>query len=241
MKTRQHILSIAGFDPSGGAGLMADVKTFEQHKLQGLSVLTANTIQTEDVFLTANWIDEQVVLEQLKTILNRYSVGMVKVGLIPGLDFLNRAIELLAPATMVVWDPILATSTGFDFNHCLSDLTSVLGKVSYITPNWNEIQQMTGEDPMSGATTLSKYTNVYLKGGHAEELGKDYLFTRENKYPFKMQRRGTQKHGSGCVFSSALASNLALGLPQIKACLKAKRYVEQRLASNKGNLAYHRL
>ena len=71
MNKQNYILTIAGFDPSGGAGILADIKTFEQHKCIGMGVQTANTIQTENEFLSVNWIDENVVLKQLEMLLSK--------------------------------------------------------------------------------------------------------------------------------------------------------------------------
>ena len=95
MSNRPNILSIAGFDPSGGAGAIADMKTFEQHKLQGLSVITANTIQTEDKFESLNWIDEEVLFCQLNLLLDRYSIRYAKIGLVKDEVVLGRLLKRL--------------------------------------------------------------------------------------------------------------------------------------------------
>ena len=94
-KVRPYCLTIAGFDPSGGAGVLADIKTFEQNKVQGLAVITANTIQTEDSFEKINWIEESMVVDQLMTLLNRYEIKFVKIGLIQSGEFLEKIISLL--------------------------------------------------------------------------------------------------------------------------------------------------
>ena len=75
-------MSVGGFDPSGGAGVIADVKTFEQLRLIGLSVLTSNTIQTEDHFESVNWIEEQAIVRQLNLLIERYSPLYFKIGLV---------------------------------------------------------------------------------------------------------------------------------------------------------------
>ena len=72
-KKNNYILTIAGFDPSGGAGILADVKTFEQNKCIGMAVQTANTIQTEDEFLSVNWVNEDIVIKQLEKLLIKYT------------------------------------------------------------------------------------------------------------------------------------------------------------------------
>lgn len=248
MKTRKNILTIAGFDPSGGAGVLADVKTIEQNKLQSFAVITANTIQTEDSFQSVNWIDEELVMTQLGEIIDRYPIQGVKIGLVPNGEFLEKAILFVLEIQglahfekpIIVWDPVLSTSTGFNFEQGFENLESVLKLVDYITPNQDEIQFLTGKDALHGAKELSKYTNVYLKGGHSEDLGTDYLVKEDQVFPFKPKVIGSEKHGSGCIQSSALLSSLILGNPEVKACLKAKRYVEQKLTSNKTLLTYHK-
>ena len=118
-KVRPYCLTIAGFDPSGGAGVLADIKTFEQNKVQGLAVITANTIQTEDSFEKINWIEESMVVDQLMTLLNRYEIKFVKIGLIQSGEFLEKIISLLIekqPNVTFVWDPILRATSGGNFD-----------------------------------------------------------------------------------------------------------------------------
>ena len=244
MKKRPLVLSIAGFDPTAGAGVSADLKTFEQNKVLGMSVITANTIQIEDDFVSINWIDETIIFTQLEMLLNKYSFSAVKIGLIPSLSFLLKVVNLPQLfQTKIIWDPILSASSGFDFNHDLKLLEDVLKKTYLITPNWNEIQILANTtEAKKGAELLSKLTNVFLKGGHSEEIGKDFLFSKKGKvFPFNsMSKIATEKHGSGCVLSSSLTAHVALKFPIIKACLRSKKYTTLVLESNKGLLGYHK-
>ncbi|MBL4705274.1 MAG: hydroxymethylpyrimidine/phosphomethylpyrimidine kinase [Flavobacteriales bacterium] len=247
MTKRKNILSIAGFDPSGGAGILADVKTFEQHKVQGFGVITANTIQTDSEFDSVNWIANDLVLKQLSKILNHYPIQGVKIGLVPSGKFLERITDFIIETQknvhnerpLIVWDPVLSASAGFDFEQDFSDLKKTMKGIDYVTPNWNEIEQLTGKPGLEGAKVIADHTKVYLKGGHSKELAKDFLVTPENVYPFNPKQLGTEKHGSGCIHSSALVSNLVNGRSPIQACLRAKRYVENRLQSNGSLLTYH--
>ncbi|MGE0561647.1 MAG: hydroxymethylpyrimidine/phosphomethylpyrimidine kinase [Flavobacteriales bacterium] len=247
-KERPKILTIAGFDPSGGAGILADIKTFEAHKCLGFAVITANTIQSESEFIAPNWINEDEVLNQLRFILKQHRFEYVKIGLIPSLEFLTRLNSELInhyPSLKIIWDPILSASTGFDFKHDLSALKEMLKDIYLITPNWEEIKQLSGnEDAKMGAEELSQFTSVYLKGGHNEkDPGKDYLFFEGKVYPLNPKNKKPiyPKHGSGCVFSSALTANLASGFPILKAALRSKRYVEKYLSSSSTLLGYHKL
>lgn len=246
MKKRPIILTIAGFDPSSGAGLTADLKVFEAHKCYGMAVQTANTIQTEDVFRAVNWIEEKVVLDQLTLLLGRYDFAAVKVGLIPSFAFLIKTIKLLRSKNekvLIVWDPVLSTSSNFDFQHDLKGLDEVLGLVDWITPNWNEMKRLSKLDnPIEGARLMASSMNVYLKGGHNEkDKGKDFLFNNKVALSFNaISGNYSEKHGSGCVFSAALISNLVRDYTQQKSVLKAKRYTEHFLASNTTLLGYHK-
>ena len=247
MNKRPKILSIAGFDPSGGAGVLADIKTFEAHRCLGFAVITANTIQNEREFVAPNWIKEEDVFEQLDVLLKQHQFEYVKIGLVPSLGFLKNIISnLQSPISnlKIIWDPILSASAGFDFKYDLSELKEVLKQVYLITPNWNEIKQLSGnKEALKGAEELSEFTNVYLKGGHSNEVGKDYLFFegKRNAFNPKNKKPMFDKHGSGCVFSSALAANLLRGYPLIKACLRSKRYIEKYLSSTDELLGYHRI
>lgn len=249
MSKHNYILTIAGFDPSGGAGLLADVKTFEQLKCLGMAVQTANTVQTEDTFLSVNWIDEKAVINQLNTLLSKYRFDYIKIGLVPNIEFLKKAIQICKdanPNSKIIWDPILSVSAGFNFNHQLDSLKDVLEQIFIITPNWYEVMALAdSSDSIEGAKQLCKLTKVYLKGGHnPKDLGKDYLFDGEIQKAFNPKKNNKtfySKHGSGCVLSSAIAANLLQGYPLQKAILKSKRYTEGFLGSNSSLLGKHRL
>lgn len=246
MKNRPKILTIAGFDPSGGAGILADIKTIEANKCLGFAVCTANTIQNESEFVSPNWITEKEVFAQLEMLMKIHNFEYVKIGLIPSLDFLRKINSKLITQNLslkIIWDPILSASVGFDFKHDLSELKTVLKDVYMITPNWNEIKQLSGnEDALVGATLLAQYTRVYLKGGHHPTAkGKDYLFFDGKVNVFMPKKKvNYEKHGSGCVFSSALTANLAKKYPVVKACLRSKSYMYKFLNSSPTLLGTHK-
>ncbi len=250
MKNRPNILTIAGFDPSGGAGLLADIKTIEALKCYGMSVCTANTIQTDREFVACNWIAEKEILQQLEIILTSTTFDIVKIGIIESWDTLLKVIALLKmnnPKVRIVWDPILSSSTNFEF-HKENDkqlIEQVLDEIYLVTPNYKEIQQLFPDHSIEEAIqNIQEHTNLYLKGGHRlDAVGKDELFTKdEKKYTLNPKMQGcTEKHGSGCVLSSAIAAHLALDFPLLKACYRGKRYTEKVLVSNKSLLGYHRI
>ncbi|SHL47531.1 hydroxymethylpyrimidine/phosphomethylpyrimidine kinase [Flavobacterium xanthum] len=245
---RPFVLTIAGFDPSGGAGVLADVKTFEQHSVTGFAINTGNTIQTENEFFEIEWTDLTFVLRSIKVLFKSYTVQAVKIGIVPSLDYLKEivfAIKRLSPKTKIVWDTVLKSTTEFSFTTIENQtvLIEILEKIDLITPNYNEILQLSSEEINARkiAVILSKYCAVLLKGGHnPDEIGIDYLY-RENDV-FRLLPKETlvsEKHGSGCVLSAAITANLALEQDLQTACSTAKIYIETFLQSNKTKLGYH--
>jgi hydroxymethylpyrimidine/phosphomethylpyrimidine kinase len=246
--TRKYVITIAGLDPSGGAGLLADVKTFEQHRVYGLSVCTAMTLQTENAFYSIRWTPLRDILRDIETLMDTYPVSVIKTSIVPSLEYLFEILQLIKrkdPAMKIVVDPVIRSSSGFDFM-AVDDkvkLEKVLRLTYLFTPNAVEAQWLSGEkEPMIAAQSLSKYTNVLLKGGHLQKAigycdhlfvnGLDHVVSGSNK-------KANNKHGSGCVLSAAIVSNLALGMPVEDACHAAKSYTEKFLCSNQSLLGYH--
>lgn len=242
------VLSIAGFDPCGGAGLLADCKTFEQHKVYGLGIGTAQTIQTENQFISIRWEREADILQSLDTMLLYYPVTAIKIGIVEDLRVLEKIISFIHQKNSgikIIIDTVLAASSGFDFwkNEISRDLLiQTLEKAYLITPNYNEvIQLMPSANAKEAAQKLAIFCNVLLKGGHNnEETGIDYLYTKKSIQKIPANTTDVYpKHGSGCVLSAAITANLATGYDLLTACKKAKKYIEQFLSSNSTLLGYH--
>lgn len=247
MNSRPYILTIAGFDPSSGAGITADVKTFEQLQCYGLAVCTANTVQNDVKFLSCSWVDIETIKEQVSILFERFLIKIVKIGIVENWQILNEVIDFLLDKNKdvkIILDPVLSASTNFDFH--TSDekkLTMLLHKIYMITPNLKEITQLYSEKSVEETiNTISKATNLFLKGGHSEtEKGVDILYTTSGeKKVFKPTLTNcSEKHGSGCVLSSAIASFLAKENSLEESCKQGKLYVEQFLSSNETLLGYH--
>ena len=242
MKKRPYILSIAGFDPSGGAGIVADCKTFEALNCQGLSVITANTIQTDTKFVDCLWVDVPVIKNQIQVLFERFDIGVVKIGIVENWLVMQELVAFLISLkaeVKIVLDPVIRATTNFDFQKDFDDDTfqKVLDGIYMITPNYDEIQSLFPAKSIEDTIGLiQEKTNLFLKGGHNQSAkGKDYLYAQGgNVYPMNPKySKVYPKHGSGCVLSSAIASNLALGFPLLKSCFRAKRFTEKYLASSK--------
>lgn len=244
---RPFVLTIAGLDPSGGAGILADIKTFEQHKVTGFAITTANTIQTENKFYEIQWTDLSFVIRSIETFFLNYKISAVKIGIISSLYDLNRiisTIKMLSPSTKIVWDPVLRSTTKFEFMMIkdYSDLHKILSKIDLITPNYNEIEILFPGFISKNLRLKNKIpTNILLKGGHNESaIGTDLLFLKNEVLDLlPTNKKCFEKHGSGCVLSSAIASNLALNQNITEACKNAKIYIENYLSSSSTLIGYH--
>jgi hydroxymethylpyrimidine/phosphomethylpyrimidine kinase len=244
---RTCVLSVAGFDPSGGAGILADIKTFEANKVCGMGAVTALTFQNDIEFEALKWLDADEILKQISVLQKRFYFSFVKIGLIRDLETLEAVVNILhatTPDVCMVWDPIIKASAGFEFHTKIdkSNLYSVLRKIYLITPNTTEAKFLIGkDDEMQAAKEMSPYCNVLLKGGHSEAAqGVDFLFTENNVV--KIDRIGMQvfpKHGSGCVLSSAITAELARGSDLVNSCTNGKKYVEKFLASDLSLMGTH--
>lgn len=250
---RPYVLTIAGFDPSAGAGVLADIKTFETNKVYGLGVPSALTFQNDIEFKDVEWIALDKIISQIEFLQKRFQFEYIKIGLIENLEVLVQLISYFKtnPKSKIlnpkfIWDPILKASAGYGFHNGFDKelLQKICKEIYLITPNVPEALILgPSDDAIKNAEHLQQFCNVYLKGGHAiDKKGKDYLFTKEGKlfsYNPKI-KEVFPKHGSGCVLSSTITSNLAKGLKLHAACLRAKEYTSNFLISNKTLLGYHK-
>ncbi len=244
-KTRPFVMTIAGLDPTGGAGIYADIKTFENLKVYGLTVPTANTIQSETKFYTPNWLPLELILKQIKLLLDNYPIKYCKIGIVKDIQMLKAITNTLHPKRIkIILDPILTSSSGFEFHHNqqLEQFKNIFESCYMITPNYNEFTSLFGADNIEHtALALSKKTIVYLKGGHrTNQIGKDELYINGAQKTFRSKVKNiSPKHGSGCVLSAALIVYLSKGFPLYKACIKTKNYMDKYLSSNTSLLGWH--
>jgi hydroxymethylpyrimidine/phosphomethylpyrimidine kinase len=240
MKNRPNCLSIAGFDPSGGAGVLADIKTFEMNDCQGMAVITCNTTQTDSAFIAVDWVEVSLILTQLRLLTANYSFAAIKIGLVKDLNMLESILQILPKGIPVVWDPILKSTSGFAFHQNL-DIHLIKKQCTLITPNIEELEILWGG--INHFNCAQTNCSVLLKGGHAQEgRGNDVLFHAGQKITIEGESfGGISKHGTGCVLSSAITAALANGNSLYHSCVKGKRYVERFILSNESNLGYHHI
>lgn len=247
MKQRPYVLTVAGHDPSAGAGVAADVKTLEMNRTLGLAVVTCITYQHEERFAGADWLPFERIAAQIDILLERYHVSTAKIGLVESMSVLEGVLDRLRahrPDMPIVWDPVLRASAGYRFHEQIGGdtLERICRSLAVVTPNWVEIQELfPGVDPQTAAERISRWCSVLLKGGHNPAAkGYDYLYTADGLSRFRPKGMSLyDKHGSGCVFSAALAAALAQGFPLHRACLRAKNYTRRFLDSAPGLLGVH--
>jgi hydroxymethylpyrimidine/phosphomethylpyrimidine kinase len=246
MPNGPYVLSIAGFDPCGGAGILADIKTIEAHKALGLGVCTSITYQNDIAFKGIFWLPEKEVIAQIEALMERLDIRYVKIGLIKSYEALYALLSYLRkvlPQAYILWDPILKASAGFEF-HASPDqklLASIIDQLDMITPNAIELKSLIPDYELEeAASLLSNHCTVLLKGGHLKtEHCNDYLFQAGRETVLEGKRVAAEKRGTGCVLSSAILANLSLGLSLEASVIKAKQYIERYLLSSTSRLGQH--
>jgi hydroxymethylpyrimidine/phosphomethylpyrimidine kinase len=243
-------LSIAGFDPSSGAGITADLSVFAAHGLFGTSAITATTVQSTMGVAAVRAADPAWLLRTLEYVSTDLPAAGVKVGMLATDQIVRAVVEFLGTAQSripVVFDPVLRSTSGFELLEAAA-LRRVhaefLPLVNWITPNWAELSVLSGvkvrsiEDVNRAADALGKlHPGLYIvaTGGDQEEP-LDFLRAPGGAVQtFRGERvETTSIHGTGCAFSAALLCRLILGDAPAKAVANAKAYVTEALRSAPG-------
>lgn len=246
---RPNILSIAGFDPSGGAGVLADVKTAESNGVYCCGVITSLTYQNDAEFDDVDWIETENIIRQIHVLKRRISFDAVKIGLVADISTLETIVYYVKDALgsiPIVWDPILKATAGFEFHNeeMTSNCFNILRQLALLTPNIPESELLFKTSKPQELHSLikeEKLCSILLKGGHSSGNDSiDFLIDRNNTRDIPgVKFSGFEKHGTGCILSSAIASGLSKGLSMYESCLFAKKYVSSIITSNAMLLGYH--
>jgi hydroxymethylpyrimidine/phosphomethylpyrimidine kinase len=233
-----HLLSIAGSDPSSGAGIQGDLKTFNALKAYGLSVVTAITSQNTSMFFGAEPVSPLLVKSQLRSILKDFQIDAIKIGMVYDKQTI-RAIhsELGKIKIPIILDPIFKSTTGgmLQKENAFSDFKKFLIPLCYIiTPNTIEAEKISGikikslKNMKDVAIKIQKMgaKNVIIKGGHfLNGLKVTDLLLEDKKFSiFSHNRMKIESHGGGCTFSAALCANIASGKKLSDAVDSARLY-----------------
>jgi hydroxymethylpyrimidine/phosphomethylpyrimidine kinase len=224
------VLSIAGSDPSAGAGIQQDLKTITHMGSYGATVITALTSQNTQGVQGVMPVPPEVVSSQLRSLLDDLDIRAIKIGQIPTQAVAQAVVSLLGSYLAkrplpVVYDPVMISTSGTPLmqSECIEYVSDALFPLcTLITPNLPEAESLTGlrltttETIMeAGKQLTSRYRTAFLlKGGHAETLDMtDHLFTAEGTHhSFTTPKIASKNlHGTGCTLSSAIATALAQG------------------------------
>jgi hydroxymethylpyrimidine kinase/phosphomethylpyrimidine kinase len=250
------VLSAAGLDPSGGAGVYADIKTFSALNVWGMGVITTMTNQDGRNFKSLKPVDADYFSETMENIFSSHKISAFKIGLITDafqVEKIADCIQRYKPG-IVVLDPVITSSTGFNFwDEGLAKLIleKLLPIVDAVTPNYKESVAILKAAGHSDAEIINRKEiarliqrqfrcKVALTGGdiqHSpsqEHEGKveDIFFDGlelKHRIGNYIDIPSHLKHGTGCTFSSALAAHIAKGDDFISACFRAAAFVEQSL------------
>ncbi|MFO1518755.1 MAG: hydroxymethylpyrimidine/phosphomethylpyrimidine kinase [bacterium] len=246
-KIKQLVIVIGGSDPSGGAGIQADLFTLQRLQVPARSVVTAVTAQKEDRFLSYETVSVRNFEDQLKSVQKEAGSAVVKIGMLgDGRLFrpLVAWLERSKPA-FVILDPVLKSSTGFPLldREGIRRLPFLLSRVNLITPNLPEMEflgasSIGNQDRMEEEAKKfleiqppsSRLEAILLKGGHLRGNPVDLLIA-EGKTTFFAGKRvpGKGAHGTGCALASAIAGFLARGKTLKEAVKEGRKVVLDKL------------
>ena len=220
-----HILTIAGSDPSSGAGIQRDLKTFDALGAYGLSVITAITSQNTSKFFSVQPVSSEAVKNQIRSIISDFTVDAIKIGMVFDKHIIQAIYsELKGLDIPMVLDPVFESTTGGTLlqKNAFEDFKKLLVPLAYvITPNIIEAERLanirikTKKDVHSAAKKIQRLgvKNVIIKGGHLPYKNKitDVLLDNKRFYDFSHKFVKMENHGGGCTFSAALCVEIAMG------------------------------
>ncbi|HEV8073205.1 MAG TPA: bifunctional hydroxymethylpyrimidine kinase/phosphomethylpyrimidine kinase [Opitutaceae bacterium] len=243
------VLTIAGSDSGSGAGIQADARTI--HALGGYALTAITAVTAQNTSGVAAWraVPPVLIAAQIKAVLEDFSVAAVKTGLLPGATAVRAIGRELArhPRLLLVVDPVIGSTSGAKFlpPAGLRVLKkALLPRATLVTPNWPEVAALTGmkvqthEDAEAAARQLAKECGcaVLVKGGHAPgSVCRDCLVTAAGHVRwFESPRVKTHNtHGTGCVLSAAIATNLAKGEKLESAVAQAHEFLWRSLRAGR--------
>lgn len=250
----KKVLTIAGSDSGGGAGIQADLKTISALGCFGMSAITAvtvqNTVGVKDVFT----IPDNIIEGQIDAVISDMEVDAVKIGMLPNASVIRIVSRLLEKYQIknIVLDPVMISTSG----HRLMEKdaievmkTQLMPQVRIITPNLNEGAVLSGMQDMDDLKSITKKlscngnVSVLLKGGHLDrEILTDTFYCAETDEIIEMKSpriHTVNTHGTGCTLSSAIAAFIAQGYDIKEAVVSAKSYINKAIiAGNKYKIGH---
>ncbi len=244
--TYRRVLTIAGSDSGGGAGLQADLKTCAALGCYGASAVTAITVQNTLGVKAVTALPADLVVKQIEAVLEDIGADVIKIGVLATNEIVQAVSRVLVrfPAIPVVLDPVLVAASGcqlFDVEGT-GVMQMLFPHAVLVTPNLAEASWLVGE-PLTSCTDLEKAAKkllalgaraVLIKGGHLDEApAHDCLLIRGSEPEWIVGRYVPTPniHGTGCTYAAAIAAYLAHRMPLREAVIAAKRYLQQAITA----------
>ena len=242
----KKVLTIAGSDCSGGAGIQADLKTFAVHKVYGMSVITSLTAQNTLGVTDVLDVPAEFVERQLDAVFSDIRPDAIKIGMVANEEIIKSIAKKLIEynAKNIVLDPVMISTSGsklMDSSAHKALIEHLFPLAGIVTPNMAEASalcelQVTLKDDMEKASemigALTKGA-VLVKGGHLHDCSDDLLYIDNSiSWIEGIRVENLNTHGTGCTLSSAIACNLAIGMNIKPAVLEAKRYLTGAIRDN---------
>lgn len=240
----KKVLSIAGSDPSGGAGIQADIKTITAHKLYAMAVIVSLTAQNTTAVSGVLDCLPEFVEAQIDSVLSDITPDAIKLGMLSNANIMHSVAKMLKQYNCknIVLDPVMVATTGgrlMDDNALGVYIDELFALARVVTPNLPEASVLSGieikniDDMRAAAIKISNYgcKSVLIKGGHwREDAAVDLLYENGEFSQFCAPKVDTNNtHGTGCTLSSAIACNIASGLSVKDSVKNAKDYVTNAL------------
>jgi hydroxymethylpyrimidine/phosphomethylpyrimidine kinase len=239
------VLTVAGLDPSGGAGILADVQTFSAFGCFATAAVTSLTFQNTTGVFGASHQTAQAVKDQILPVVKDFTISALKTGMLPSVEVIREIAGLIREYNLphLVVDPVVRSTSGYDLidGESLEALIKHLFPLSeLITPNLPEAERITGFKIESDANVEKAArkmqemgaVNVLIKGGHFQgsKFATDFLFEGDRTSVFSEPWIDTNAtHGTGCTLSAAIAANLALGNSLEDSISIAKKFVTEAI------------
>jgi hydroxymethylpyrimidine/phosphomethylpyrimidine kinase len=240
---RPCVLVFAGLDPSGGAGVQADIEAIAAMGAHALTVVTTLTVQDNDHVKAAHAVDASILREQARVLCEKFHIAAIKIGITGCQDNVNVITETIkrlrqqTPELPVVLDPVLASGHGDALSRedAVAMMRPLQSLATLITPNLPEAMRLCdGETSLAAQASKLLHTtpHVLIKGGHGE--GDEVIntwFSVSHEQTWRWPRLSGSFHGSGCTLASAIAACLATGLDMQQALSTSQRWVQVSLSN----------
>ncbi|HEM3598111.1 TPA: bifunctional hydroxymethylpyrimidine kinase/phosphomethylpyrimidine kinase [Streptococcus suis] len=243
--TSLHVaLSIAGTDPTGGAGVMADLKSFQARSVYGMAVVTSVVAQNTKGVQLIRHLDQEILEEQLKSVSQDIVPDAIKTGMLAQVETIELVASYLAEQKCpYVLDPVMVATSGdrlIEENAIQALKTKLLPLATIITPNLPEAEVLVGRtlksenDIMNAGRWIRKelgVKNVVIKGGHLANVASDYLFLEDGEVRIISAARiaTNHTHGTGCTYAAVITAELAKGRTVAQAVETAKRFITEAI------------